>query len=61
MRYIFGADVGGTTVKMGFFEEGGTLLRKWELPTRTENGGSAILPDIAAAIEKKLAEKGLEK
>lgn len=59
MRYIFGADVGGTTVKLGFFEENGTLLQKWELPTRVENGGSAILPDIAAAIDGCLAERGV--
>ena len=56
MRYIFGADVGGTTVKMGFFDENGNLLKKWELPTRVENSGSAILPDIAAAIDGCLTE-----
>ena len=61
MRTIFGADVGGTTVKMGFFAENGELLKKWELPTRTENGGSAILPDIAAAIDDCLAEFGVSK
>lgn len=61
MRYIFGADVGGTTVKMGFFEETGKLLQKWELPTQTENGGSAILPDIAAAIDGCLQARGIEK
>ena len=61
MRYVFGADVGGTTVKLGFFDEARTLLKKWELPTRTENGGGAILPDIAAAIDACLAQFGLTK
>ncbi|MCD8197259.1 MAG: ROK family glucokinase [Lachnospiraceae bacterium] len=60
-RYCFGIDVGGTSVKMGFFRTDGELLEKWEIPTRTENGGSAILPDIAASILAKLAARGIEK
>ena len=28
--YAFGADVGGTTVKIGLFTTDGTLLEKWE-------------------------------
>ena len=59
--YAFGIDVGGTTVKMGLFSTDGVLLESWEIPTRKEDAGSNILPDIAAAIEKKLNEKGLEK
>ncbi len=51
MRYGFGIDVGGTTVKLAFFNEEGNLLNKWEIPTVTKNGGEAILPDIAAAIQ----------
>ena len=50
MKYGFGVDVGGTTVKRGLFNEAGELLEKWEIPTHTENGGAAILPDIADAI-----------
>lgn len=50
MKYGFGVDVGGTTVKLGLFNEAGELLEKWEIPTHTENGGAAILPDIADAI-----------
>lgn len=60
-KYCFGIDVGGTTVKMGLFETNGQLLDKWEVPTRTENGGEAILPDIAASALKKLEEKGISK
>lgn len=54
-EYCIGVDVGGTTVKMGLFNRGGDLLDKWEIVTRTENGGEAILPDIAASIKEKLA------
>ena len=54
MKYCFGVDIGGTTVKMGLFEETGDIVEKWEIVTRTEDEGKAILPDIAAAIEEKL-------
>ena len=54
--YCFGVDIGGTTVKMGLFQEDGTVLDKWEIVTRKEDHGAAILPDVA-----KLAERGIEK
>ncbi len=50
MRYGFGVDLGGTTVKIAYFDELGQMLTKWEIPTRTEQSGSLILPDIAASI-----------
>lgn len=58
-KYAFGVDVGGTTVKLGLFDEGGVLLDKWEIPTVTESQGSAILPDVAKSITDKLEEKGI--
>lgn len=60
-QFVFGVDVGGTTVKMGLFEVAGELLDKWEIPTRTANGGEAILPDVAESIQKKMTEKGIDK
>lgn len=60
-EYCFGIDVGGTTVKMGLFRVDGELLEKWEIPSRTENEGKAILPDIAEAVQKKLEERGIKK
>ena len=59
--YCFGIDVGGTTVKCGLFQTDGNLVDKWEIPTRTENKGENILPDVAKAIQEKMAEKGIEK
>lgn len=59
--YCFGIDVGGTTVKCGLFKTDGTLVEKWEIPTRTENSGSKIVPDVAKTIEAKLAEKNISK
>lgn len=61
MSYCFGVDVGGTTVKLGLFQTDGKLLEKWEIKTRTANGGEAILPDIADSICGKMKEHGLEK
>lgn len=60
-KYCFGVDVGGTTVKIGLFDKEGTILDKWEIPTRTADGGKEILPDIAKALQKKLDEKGIAK
>ena len=50
MKYGFGIDLGGTTVKIAYFDETGTMLDKWEISTVTANDGAQILPDIAASI-----------
>lgn len=50
MKYGFGVDLGGTTVKIAYFNETGAMLDKWEIPTVTEDGGCRILPDIADSI-----------
>ncbi len=60
-QVVFGVDIGGTTVKIGLFEATGTLMDKWEIPTRTEEDGKEVLPDIAKSIEAKLSEKSLSK
>lgn len=61
MSYCFGIDIGGTTVKCGLFTTEGVLLEKWEIKTRTEENGKAILPDVAETILKKMEEKGIAK
>lgn len=58
-KYCFGIDVGGTSVKCGLFTTDGEVVDKWEIKTRTENNGAQILPDIAASIREKIAEKGI--
>ncbi|MEY8394690.1 ROK family glucokinase [Lachnospiraceae bacterium 45-P1] len=50
-----GIDIGGTTVKIGVFQADGTLLEKWEIPTKKEENGKYILGDIAASIKEKTA------
>ena len=61
MKYCFGVDIGGTTVKMGLFQIDGVLLEKWEIPSHTENEGAAILPDVAASIEELCEKKKIAK
>ena len=51
MRYGFGIDLGGTTVKIAYFDETGNMLDKWEIPTVTDEGGKHILPHIAEAVK----------
>lgn len=58
-KKCIGVDVGGTTVKLGLFDESGALEEKWEIPTRKEDGGAHILGDIAASVKAKMAEKNL--
>lgn len=60
-KYCFGVDLGGTTVKIGLFSPKGEVLEKWEIPTRTENDGSKILPDIADAVLAKMTDRGIAK
>ena len=50
MKYGFGIDLGGTTVKIAYFDETGKMLENWEIPTDTSDNGVRILPDIAASV-----------
>mgnify|MGYP002224266685 CR=1 FL=1 len=38
-RKCIGIDIGGTTVKLGMFEQDGTLLEKWEIPRERKTEG----------------------
>lgn len=60
-KYVFGVDIGGTTVKMGLLDEVGNVVEKWEIVTRTEDNGANILPDVAKAINDKIVEKNIAK
>ena len=60
-KYVFGVDIGGTTVKLGLFNIDGEVLDKWEITTRIEDGGAYILKDIAESVEAKMAEKNIDK
>ncbi|MDD4370274.1 MAG: ROK family glucokinase [Anaerostipes sp.] len=57
MRYAYGVDVGGTSIKIGFFTEDGKLELSWEVPTRIENDGESIVGDIMTSIENHLSKE----
>lgn len=60
MKYGFGIDLGGTTVKLAFFDRTGNCLDKWEIPTVTAAKGKQILPDIAASVRDYLARHTID-
>ena len=60
-QYCFGVDLGGTTVKIGLFKTDGSKVTSYEIPTRKEENGKNILPDIAASINEKTAEYKIDK
>lgn len=59
MNYVFGVDIGGTTVKLGLFDDIGTLLCKWEIPTRVSYRGEKILSDISQSIRDTMQRSGI--
>lgn len=59
-KYIFGIDLGGTSIKLGLFDKDGEILDKWEIPTRKEENGKYILDDMAEAILGKAEEKKIQ-
>lgn len=60
MKYGFGVDLGGTTVKIACFTEQGEMVTKWEIPTDTNNAGENILPDIAKSVKQYIEDKKLQ-
>lgn len=61
LQYAFGIDIGGTTVKMGFFSREKGLLEKWEIPTQKGNDPTVVLEDIHVAIVACLERHGATK
>ncbi|MCP1101454.1 glucokinase [Aequitasia blattaphilus] len=61
MKYCYGVDIGGTTVKLGLFTDEGKLIEKWEIVTNTENKGEAILPDVCGTIKENINKNKLDK
>lgn len=59
-KYVFGVDLGGTTVKLGLFDKDGEMVEKWEIPTRKEENGKYVLDDIAQAVLKKAEDRKIK-
>ena len=60
-KYAVGVDIGGTTVKLGIFNIDGSLISKFEIPTRKENEGKFILGDIAKALNDYFLKNDIDK
>ena len=60
-KYLIGIDIGGTTVKLGLFNNEGELLHKWEIITRKKDSGKYILSDISESINTILEERDISK
>lgn len=58
-KVAFGVDIGGTTIKMGLFDQEGKVLEKWEIKTNKENHGENILKEIAHSIKTTMEQKGI--
>lgn len=57
--YVIGIDIGGTAIKLGLFQTDGTLLEKWQLPTRTEDRGNHVLTDVVSSVWGVLTQKSI--
>lgn len=58
MDYIFGIDIGGTSIKLGLFKKD-ALIEKYQIPTNTTNNSQYVLSDIANKIKAILKEHNL--
>lgn len=57
--YAFGVDIGGTAIKLGLFRVDGALLKKWQIPTCTQDKGTHVLPDVLDAVRGCMNKNGI--
>lgn len=57
---ILAADIGGTTCKLGIFDNSLKRILKWEIPTDTSREGSGILKMVHLSFTHKLDDMGLD-
>ena len=60
MKYCFGVDVGGTTVKIGLFQADGVLVDKWEIKTRTGIKEKQFFRILQKPLQKNVKKTGLQ-
>lgn len=53
--YVFGIDVGGTSIKIGFFTEERNLLDKWSIKTNK----NTLFQDLATSLKNYCIEKNI--
>lgn len=65
-KYVYGVDIGGTSIKLGRFvvindvDKEIELIKKWEIPTKLEEEGAHILTDIATSVKNDIANVGMQ-
>ncbi|HPX84867.1 MAG TPA: ROK family protein [Bacilli bacterium] len=59
MQVVFGVDIGGTTIKIGKFNNNHLLMKK-TIKTDISKAGTNILPDIYQSIEAMLGDDQLQ-
>jgi len=60
-KFVFGIDVGGTSIKFGFFKQNEGLIKKWSIPTDISDNGKNIIYDIAKEVKNCIDEFSLTK
>ena len=58
--FAVGADIGGTSVKIGVFEDSGKIMAKSRIPTRKDDNCRHVLEDTAAEIKRLLRANHIE-
>lgn len=55
-----GVDIGGTSIKIAFFNAAGKSLLNWEIPTDVSTKGENIVGDITETVNNKMIELHLK-
>ncbi len=60
-KYLYGVDIGGTTVKIGLFSIDGELIENFEITTNKKESGRYILMDVSEALTINMQGKNIDK
>lgn len=59
MQYRIGVDLGGTGIKVGIIDESKAIVSRAKLPTGAQRHYTAVVADIAQAVEKAMLDLSL--
>lgn len=60
-KYVIGIDLGGTKISGAVANFKGDMLSQYTIPTKAEEGESAVLQRIIAVVEKVIEESNVDK
>lgn len=58
-EYIIGIDLGGTSAKIGLFDQELEEVGRWQTATDAKDGGRQIVPDLIASIQSELQARNV--